>query len=134
MFERAYTLKMFIRTRIYFCLSRGFVNQHVLFQIDLHWDRPKLTWRMHWVCVQFVFKTILMPFESDTRWSFYFYTSGTFHPILTFFTHFALHQFFYHVYYHAEYCFFTPDDAVDRWKATVSLVCFFLFFFFLCFW
>ena len=132
--ERAYTLKMFIRTRIYFCLSRGFVNQHVLFQIDLHWDRPKLTWRMHWVCVQFVFKTIIMPFESDTRWSFYFYTSGTFHPILTLFTHFALHQFFYHVYYHAEYCFFTPDDAVDRWKATVSLVCFFLFFFFLCFW
>ena len=134
MFERAYTLKMFIRTRIYFCLSRGFVNQHVLFQIDLHWDRPKLTWRMHWVCVQFVFKTIIMPFESDTRWSFYFYTSCTFHPLLTLFTHFALHQFFYHVYYHAENCFFTPDDAVDRWKATVSLVCFFLFFFFLCFW
>ena len=67
----------------------------------------------------------------DTRWSFYFYTSGTFRPILGLFTLFALHQFFHHVFYHAEYCFLTPHDAVDRRKETISLVCFFFFFFFL---
>ena len=60
-------------------------------------------------------------------------TSGTFRPIFLLLSHFALHHFFRHVYYHAEYCFLTPDDAVDWQKATVSLVCFFLFFF-LCFW
>ena len=120
---------MFIRTRIYFCLSRDFINQRVLFQMDLHWDRPNLTWGMQRVCVHFVLNTIIMPFERGTHWSFYFYTSGTFHPIITLFTHFALHQFFHHVYYHTEYRFFTPDDAVDQRKATVSLACFFFFFF-----
>ena len=66
----------------------------------------------------------------DTRWSFYFYTSGTFCPILGLFTLCALHQFFHHIFYHAEYCFLTPHDAVDRRKETISLVCFFFFFFF----
>ena len=56
-------------------------------------------------------------------------TSGTFRPIFSLLSHFALHHFFHHVYYHAEYCFLTPDDAVDQQKATVSLACFFLFFF-----
>ena len=55
--------------------------------------------------------------------------TGTFRPIFSLLSHFALHHFFHHVYYHVEYCFLTPDDAVDRQKATVSLVCFFLFFF-----
>ena len=56
-------------------------------------------------------------------------TSGTFRPIFSLLSHFPLHHFFHHVYYHVEYCFLTPDDAVDRRKATVSLVCFFLYFF-----
>ena len=28
--------------RIYLCLSRDFVNQHVFLPLDLHWDSPKL--------------------------------------------------------------------------------------------
>ena len=107
-----------LSTSMFFCRS------------NLLGDRPKLTWGMQRLCGHFVFKTIVMPFESDTCWSFYFYTSGTFYPILTLFTQFALHQFFHD----AEYCFLTPDDAVDRQKATVSLVCFFLFFYFFGFW
>ena len=103
---------------------RDFVNQHVFLQSDLLGYRPKLTWGMQRVCGHFVLKTIVLPFESDTCWSFYFYTSGTFSPILTLFTHFALHQFFHD----AEYCVLTVDDAVDRRKATLSFVCFFLFF------
>ena len=103
---------------------RDFVNQHVFLQSDLLGYRPKLTWGMQRVCGHFVLKTIVLPFESDTCWSFYFYTSGTFSPILTLFTHFALHQFFHD----AEYCVLTLDDAVDRRKATLSFVCFFLFF------
>ena len=116
--------------RICFCLLRDFVNQHVFLQIGLLWDRPKLTWGMQRVWGHIFLKTIVMPFKGDTCWSFYFYTSGTFRLILTLFTHFALHQFFHD----AEYCFLTPDDAVDRRKATLSFVCFFLFFFIFWFW
>ena len=114
---------------IYFCLLRDFANQHVLLQIDLLWDRPKLMWVKERVCGHFVLKTIVMPFESDTCWSFYFYTSGTLCPILTLLTHFALHKFFHD----AEYCFLTADNAVNWRKATVSLVSFFLFFLFFAF-
>ena len=119
----------FLFFRIYFCLLRDFVNQHVLLQIYLLWDRPKLMWVKERVCGHFVLKTIVMPFESDTCWSFYFCTSGTLCPILTLLTHFALHQFFHD----AEYCFLTTDNAVDQRKAPDSLVCFFLFFLFFAF-
>ena len=49
--------------RIYLCLSRDFVNQHVFLLLDLYWDSPKLPWRMQWICGPFVFQTIIMPFK-----------------------------------------------------------------------
>ena len=49
--------------RIYFCLLREFVNQHVFWLFDLHWDSPKLPWGMQRICGPFVLKTIIMPFK-----------------------------------------------------------------------
>ena len=49
--------------RIYLCLSRDFVNQHVFLLLDLHWDSPKLPWGMQRICGPFVFQTIIMPFK-----------------------------------------------------------------------
>ena len=49
--------------RIYLCLSRDFVNQHVFMLLDLHWDGPKLPWGMQRICGPFVLKTIIMPFK-----------------------------------------------------------------------
>ena len=91
--------------RIYFCLLREFVNQHVFWLFDLHWDSPKLPWGMQRICGPFVLKTItglsiLLSRDSlscHTRsldLCLYFYTFDTFRPILAFFTHFTLHQFF----------------------------------------
>ena len=48
---------------IYLCLSRDFVNQHVFWLLDLHWDSPKLPWEMQRICGPFVLKTIIMPFK-----------------------------------------------------------------------
>ena len=49
--------------RIYLCLSRDFVNQHVFLLLDLHWDSPKLPWGMQRIFVPFVLKTVIMPFK-----------------------------------------------------------------------
>ena len=49
--------------RIYLCLSRDFVNQHVFLLLDLHWDSPKLPWGMQRICGPFVLQTIIMPFK-----------------------------------------------------------------------
>ena len=49
--------------RIYLCLSRDFVNQHVFLLLDLHWDSPQLPWGMQRICGPFVLKTIIMPFK-----------------------------------------------------------------------
>ena len=49
--------------RIYSCLSRDFVNQHVFLLLNLHWDSPKLPWGMQRICGPFVFQTIIMPFK-----------------------------------------------------------------------
>ena len=49
--------------RIYLCLSKDFVNQHVFLLLDLHWDSPKLLWGMQRIWGPFVLKTIIMPFK-----------------------------------------------------------------------
>ena len=49
--------------RIYLCLLRDFVNQHVFLLLDLHWDSPKLPWGMQRFFGPFVLKTIIMTFK-----------------------------------------------------------------------
>ena len=57
--------------RIYLCLSRDFVNQHVFFAARFTLRQPKTPWGMQRICEPFVLKTIIMPFKRflpcDTR-------------------------------------------------------------------
>ena len=95
---------------IQYAFREIFVNQHVLLQLDLHWNSRKLPWRMQRMCELFVLKTVIMPFERlFVLWhplirslsfipvysSLYCYTCDTFRPILAPLTHFAVHQFFH---------------------------------------
>ena len=105
--------------RIYSCLSRDFVNQHVFLLLDLHWDSPKL------FC--FLFSPCLSrdSLSCDTRsysivvfyLSLYFYTSDRtsdkFRPIFALFTHFTLYQFFL-IYITTRNIFLIPDVAVAQ--------------------
>ena len=112
--------------RIYLCLSRDFVNQHVFLLLDLHWDSPKLPWGMQRICGPFVLKTIIKPFKRlFVLWhslirSLYFIQvyifiplSDTFRPILALFTHFTGHQFFL-MHITTRNIFLIPGDAVSR--------------------
>ena len=67
-----------------------------------------------------VLKTIIMPFRrlcvlwhSLIRSLYFIYTSDTFRPILTLFTHFTLHQFFV-MCVTTRNIFLIPNDAVAR--------------------
>ena len=46
-----------------FAFREIFVSLHVLLQLDLHWDSPKLPWGIQRICGSFVLETIIMPFE-----------------------------------------------------------------------
>ena len=115
-------LRTFYFFRIYLCLSRDFVNQHVFLLLDLHWDNQKLPGGKHRISGPFVLKNIIMPFKRlFVLWhsffvfysSLYFYTSDSFRPIPMLFTHFTLHQFFL-VYITTRNICLIPDDAVAR--------------------
>ena len=111
------TLRTFFFFRIYsLCLSWDFCQPACSsFQLDLHWNSPKLPCGMQRICWPFVLKTIILCLISRltlTNYSsLYFYTSDTFRPILTLFAHFALHQFF-NMYITTRNIFLIPDDAV----------------------
>ena len=96
--------------KIYLCISRDCVNQHVFLLLDLHWDSPKLPWGMQRICGPFVFQTIIMPFKRlFVLWhslirSLYFIQVYIFIPLI----HSApflrfLHILLYTNYYHAKY-------------------------------
>ena len=102
--------------RIYLCLSRDFVNQHVFFAARFALKTPKTPVRN----ATNVLKTIIMPFRrlfvlwhSLIRSLYFIYTSDTFRPILALFTHFTLHQFFL-MCVTTRNIFLIPNDAVAR--------------------
>ena len=84
------------------------------FQLDLHWDSPKLPWGIQQTCEPFVLKTIIIiPLKRIfVLWhslirSLYFIQVHIFIPliitfrlILALFTQFTVHQFFSYVYYY----------------------------------
>ena len=100
--------------RIYLCLSKDFVNQHVSLLLDLHWDSPKLPWGMQRIWRPFALKTIVMPFKrlfvlwhSLIRY-LYFIQVYIFIPLIHSapflrFSHILLYTNFSGVYYHAKY-------------------------------
>ena len=108
--------------RIYLCLSRDFVNQHVFLLLDLHWDSPKLPWGMQRICGPFVLKTIIMPFKRlFVLWhslirSLYFIQVYIFIPLIhsaPFLR--AFHTFYFTpIYITTRNYFLIPDDAVGR--------------------
>ena len=111
--------------RIYLCLSRDFVNQHVFLLFDLQWDSPKLRWGMQRVCGPFLLKTIIMPFKRlFVLWhslirSLYFIQIYIFIPLthsapFLRFSHTLLYTNFFLVYITTRNTFLIPDDAVAR--------------------
>ena len=93
--------------RIYWCLSRDFVNQHVFFAARFALRQPKTPVKN----ATNVLKTIIMPFRrlfvlwhSLIRSLYFIYTSDTFRP---------LHQFF-PMCVTTRNIFLIPNDAVAR--------------------
>ena len=95
---------------IQYAFREIFVNQHVLLQLDLHWNSRKLPWRMQRMCEPFVLKTIIMPFERlFVLWhplirslsfipvysSLYCYTCDTFRPTFLRLSHILLYTNFF---------------------------------------
>ena len=107
-------------------MSLAFVNQHVFFQLDLHWDSPKLPWGIQRTCEPFVLKTIIiMPFKRIfVLWhslirSLYFIQVHIFIPLIHSapflrFSHSLIYTNFFLCILLHEIFFFIPDDAVAR--------------------
>ena len=125
-------LRTFCFLDFIFAFREIFVDQHVLLQLDLHWESLKLPWGMKWICGHSDLKTILMnhyafreTLSCATRsldlcilFKFIFLYLKYIPPHSCAFHTFCFTLIFSYVHYHAEY-FSNPWWSVDRRKLVI---------------